>query len=115
MALAAYRNLLRSTRIAFQGDIPTLLSARTAVRDNFNKNRTLPSSSPEFTEQIQYAQEVAKILRENLVQGRAVDGDGDRYKLRIHEHTERGDNDSIKTAGKKGKIDSLAGVKCCSI
>jgi hypothetical protein len=36
-------------------------------------------------------------------------------ELRIHEHTERGDNESVKTAGKKGKIDSLSGVKCCSL
>lgn len=32
-------------------------------------------------------------------------------ELRIHEHTERGDNDSIKMAGNNTKMD---GVKCCS-
>lgn len=32
-------------------------------------------------------------------------------ELRIHEHTERGDNDSIKLGNKNVKMD---GVKCCS-
>jgi hypothetical protein len=31
-------------------------------------------------------------------------------ELRIHEHTERGDNEDIK----KGKGNTLAGAKCCS-
>jgi complex III assembly factor LYRM7 len=71
---------------------------------------------------------VAKILLENIVQGKNI-GD-DRYskyssvverhgririlttslELRIHEHTERGDNDTIKMPnGKKVVID---GKKC---
>ncbi len=32
-------------------------------------------------------------------------------ELRIHEHTERGDNDSIKLGNQSIKVD---GVKCCS-
>jgi len=108
MALAAYRHILRSTRIAFQGDIPTLTAARRAARDGFEQNRDLPPE--EKSKSIQYAEDVAKVLRENLVQGKAVEGDESRYKLRIHEHIERGDNESIKTAGKN----TLAGVKCCS-
>jgi hypothetical protein len=32
-------------------------------------------------------------------------------ELRIHEYTERGDNNSIKLANKNVKVD---GVKCCS-
>jgi complex III assembly factor LYRM7 len=109
MALAAYRHLLRSTRIAFQGDIPTLLSARYEARQKFESNRSLSSGSNELSEQIKLAEEVAKILRENVVQGQAVD-DGSKYKLRIHEHTERGNNEDIKKGGK----DTTLGGKCCS-
>jgi complex III assembly factor LYRM7 len=38
---------------------------------------------------------VGTILQQNVVQGR-FNEEKQRYKLNIHEHTERGDNDSIK-------------------
>jgi len=110
MALVAYRNLLRSARIAFQGDMPTLFAARAEARRKFESNRGLPAGSEEMSNQIAHAEEVAKFLRENVVQGQAT-GDTDNYKLRIHEHTERGDNEDIKKP--KGK-NTLGGVKCCS-
>jgi len=110
MALAAYRHLLRSARIAFQDDLPTLTAARNAARGEFEQNRSLPSE--ETTKQIKHAEEVAQLLRENLVQGKKVEGDEDRYKLRIHEHIERGDNESIKTAVKRR--DTSTEFKCCS-
>jgi len=109
MALAAYRHLLRSTRIAFQGDLPTLTAARRAARDNFDQNRAL-ASAEETSKIIQHAEDVAKILRENVVQGKAVGSEENRFKLRIHEHIERGDNDTVKMSGKG----SLAPGHCCS-
>ncbi|KAF1942758.1 hypothetical protein EJ02DRAFT_433791 [Clathrospora elynae] len=110
MALVAYRNLLRSARIAFQGDMNTLFAARTEARKNFESNRDLRVGSEELQKSLVHAEEVAKFLRENVVQGQAQD-DGENYKLRIHEHTERGDNEDIKQG--KGKS-TLGGVKCCS-
>ncbi|OCL11706.1 mitochondrial zinc maintenance protein 1, mitochondrial [Glonium stellatum] len=112
MALAAYRHLLRSTRIAFQGDINTLVAARYEVRKNFDQSRNLSLNSEEASKRIAQAEEIAKFLRENVVQGEAIDAEASRYKLRIHEHTERGNNEDIKNAG-KGNGNSLAG-KCCS-
>ncbi|KAF9697180.1 hypothetical protein EKO04_004640 [Ascochyta lentis] len=109
MALVAYRNLLRSARIAFQGDANVLSAARVEVRKNFETNRHLQTGSEEFQKQIAHAEEVAKFLRENVVQGQATEGDN--YKIRIHEHTERGDNEDIKK--NKGKT-TLGGTKCCS-
>ncbi|KAH7088168.1 hypothetical protein FB567DRAFT_591583 [Paraphoma chrysanthemicola] len=109
MALVAYRNLLRSARIAFQGDMNTLFAARAEVRRNFESNRNLTVGSEEFSKQITHAEEVAKFLRENVVQGQAAGEDN--YKLRIHEHTERGDNEDIKKPKGKG---TSGGVKCCS-
>ncbi|KAF2644950.1 mitochondrial zinc maintenance protein 1, mitochondrial [Massarina eburnea CBS 473.64] len=109
MALQAYRHLLRSTRILFQGDLPRLFAARATVRSHFEENRGLATGSKEITEQITRAEDVATFLRKNVVQGQAVDEQGN-YKLRIHEHTERGDNEDIK----KGKGNTLAGTKCCS-
>ncbi|EMD89450.1 hypothetical protein COCC4DRAFT_152405 [Bipolaris maydis ATCC 48331] len=110
MALAAYRNLLRSARIAFQGDTHTLVAARAEVRKTFESNRNLRIGSEELQKSLVHAEEVSKFLRENVVQGQAEDPDG-KYKLRIHEHTERGDNEDIKKG--KGKT-TLGGTKCCS-
>ncbi|KAI1124301.1 hypothetical protein F5Y10DRAFT_31913 [Nemania abortiva] len=107
-ALPAYRNLLRATRIVFQGDGMTLNAARANIREAFLKNAALEPASPEYLAAMKHAEEVAKILRENVVQGKR---EGDTYKLRIHEETERGDNDTIKVAGKNL---STGGGKCCS-
>ncbi|PGH17456.1 mitochondrial zinc maintenance protein 1, mitochondrial [Helicocarpus griseus UAMH5409] len=109
--LSAYRLLLRATRIAFQGDIATLTAARTEARKQFDANRRLGVDTPM---RIQHALETAEILRTNVVQGVKVEGEEegvDKYELRIHEHIERGDNDTIKTAGNK-KVTVGVGKTC---
>ncbi|KAF2133122.1 mitochondrial zinc maintenance protein 1, mitochondrial [Dothidotthia symphoricarpi CBS 119687] len=111
MALVAYRSLLRSARIAFQGDLNMLSAARAEARKNFEQNRSLAAGSTELSAQVAHAQEVAKFLRENVVQGQATDKQGN-YKLRIHDETERGDNEDIKKA--QGKNTLGGPVKCCS-
>jgi complex III assembly factor LYRM7 len=103
----------------------TLFAARAEARRNFESNRNLTAGSDELSKQITHAEEVAKFLRENVVQGQAAEegnysmsmksmGHHDlansSTELRIHEHTERGDNEDIKKAGKG----TLGGVKCCS-
>jgi complex III assembly factor LYRM7 len=98
MALVAYRNLLRSARIAFQGTHPTplvrdlkthnlagdmnvLFAARAEARKNFESNRNLAAGSDELSKQITHAEEVAKFLRENVVQGQAADNEGNYSML----------------------------------
>ncbi|GJN81729.1 complex 1 protein (LYR family) domain-containing protein [Purpureocillium lilacinum] len=111
MALVAYRNLLRAARIAFQGDAPVLAAAQDQIRHEFRQRSALDSSSSDTQAALQHADEVAKILRENVVQGkRAVDEEA-TYKLRIHEHTERGDNESIKM-GSMGTLGGGGGCGC---
>ncbi|KAL6856585.1 hypothetical protein J3F83DRAFT_752094 [Trichoderma novae-zelandiae] len=112
MSLAAYRNLLRAARIAFQGDVHVLSAAQTQIRQGFQENRALDSSSS-IENAIRHAEDVATILRKNVVQGQKVESKGDdyTYKLRIHEHTERGDNDSILMAG-NAKGGSGGGCGC---
>lgn len=101
MALAAYRNLLRSTRIAFQGesliflptadfprvcnsclttlgDLPLLTAARKQARTAFSQNATLPPTDPASIAAVAHAEEVAKILRENVVQGKK-ESEEERY------------------------------------
>ncbi|KIW08300.1 uncharacterized protein PV09_01218 [Verruconis gallopava] len=94
MALAVYRQLLRSTRIAFNGDTRMLLSARKLAREGFEANRSL-SNPEEIQNAIQHAKDVGIILKQNVVQGK-YDEANQRYKLNIHEHIERGDNETIK-------------------
>ncbi|KAI1658604.1 hypothetical protein F4813DRAFT_388370 [Daldinia decipiens] len=103
MALQAYRGLLRAARAAFQGDERVLTAARASIRESFRVNASLESTDPELPGAIKHAEEVAAILRQNIVQGKK---DGEIYKLRIHEDTERGDNDTVKFPnGQTAKID----------
>jgi len=108
MALQAYRHLLRSTRIAFAGDARLLHAARVEARNAFQQNAALSPDSPETAAAVAHAEEVAQILKENVVQGKK--GGDNLYKLRIHEHTERGDNDTIKIAN--GKTVVIDGKTC---
>ncbi|KAI1635259.1 hypothetical protein F4809DRAFT_465330 [Biscogniauxia mediterranea] len=110
-ALPAYRNLLRAARIAFQGDDRVLTAARASIREGFRAKASLEPSNPELPGAIKHAEEVASILRQNVVQGKK---EGEAYsmvggwspELRIHKDTERGDNDTVKLPnGKTVKID----------
>ncbi|CAD6501658.1 BgTH12-01908 [Blumeria graminis f. sp. triticale] len=100
MALAAYRQLLRSIRIAFQDDITLLQASRMKARAEFDEKINLSIASPLYSTAITHALDVSRVLRENVVQGRRLKNDAEdqtaRYKLRIHKYTERGDNDSVK-------------------
>jgi len=81
MALVAYRHLLRSTRIAFQGDLPLLHAARLQARNAFSKNASLAPNDPSILPAIAHAEEVAKILRENVVQGKRVEEGSDKFSM----------------------------------
>ncbi|KAI0886392.1 uncharacterized protein GGS22DRAFT_128183 [Annulohypoxylon maeteangense] len=107
MALPAYRGLLRAASIAFRGDERVLSAARSSIREGFRANASLEPTNPEVPGAIKHAEEVAAILRQNIVQGKK---DGERYKLRIHEETERGDNDTVKFPG--GQTVKIDGKKC---
>lgn len=128
--LAAYRHLLRATRLAFQGifiplllpfppakpdaprnldDATTLLASRKHARDSFNTNRKLDTGSVEAGQALEHVQGVTQILRENVVQGRQVGEQGERYKLRMHEHTQRLDNETAGTL--KGTTKSFREIK----
>ncbi|KAL8243845.1 hypothetical protein R6Q59_010103 [Mikania micrantha] len=110
MALAAYRNLLRATRVAFQGDHQMLVAARSQARAGFDKSRSLEPSSDAAQKEVAHAEGVAEILRRNLVQGKQVDGKKNAYQLRIHEDTERGDNDTIRNPRVPGGKVKIGGI-----
>jgi hypothetical protein len=60
------------------GDTHMLLAARTHARQGFVDNRTL-SEDVKIVESIAYAEEVARVLRENVVQGKEEDGKPGTY------------------------------------
>lgn len=99
MALVAYRNIMRAAKIAFQGDLPILSAAQVQIRSEFRQKASLDPSDESIPAAIAHAEEVAKVLRENIVQGKQMEEKDNTYKLRIHKDTERGDNESIKMAG----------------
>ena len=82
MALAAYRNLLRATRIAFQGDHHLLHAARTQARSGFDNLSSLDPESEQAIKEIKHAEGVAEVLRHNIVQGQKV-GDSDVLRMII--------------------------------
>ncbi|KAK5169632.1 Mitochondrial zinc maintenance protein 1, mitochondrial [Saxophila tyrrhenica] len=92
--LLTYRHLLRATRLAFGDDTPTLLASRAQARASFLSNAALEPGDTEATTAIEHAQGVTKILREHVVQGRNVGGE--QYRLRIHEHTQKLNNEQAK-------------------
>ncbi|KAK6543268.1 Mitochondrial zinc maintenance protein 1, mitochondrial [Orbilia ellipsospora] len=106
-AIQAYRSLLRASRLAFQGDSRLLLASQHQIRSQFERERDNPESEAKDTadSKIQHAFEVAKYLRQNIVQAAKAEGE-DTFKLRIHDETERGDNESVKSPlkGRVGKF-----------
>jgi len=109
MALAAYRHLLRATKIAFEGDTHLLHAARIQAREGFNKSRSLNASSDEAVKGIEHAEGVAEVLRHNIVQGKKIEGK-EALQLRIHKDTERGDNNTIKDPMGKGGTVKIGGI-----
>lgn len=65
------------------GDLPTLTAARLQVRQGFESNRGLSTGSDEVNKGIQYAEDVALILRQNVVQGQAQEGDDHYSKIQL--------------------------------
>jgi hypothetical protein len=62
------------------GDLPVLHAARSTIRDSFRNNSSIDPSSPEYAPAIAHAEQVAKLLRENIVQGKKIEGD-ERYSM----------------------------------
>ncbi|KAJ5795780.1 uncharacterized protein N7518_004320 [Penicillium psychrosexuale] len=101
-AKGVYRQLLRSTRVAFHNDPPIFIAARQEVRKKFEENRR---PAVDTGMQIKHGIEVADILRHNIVQGAREQGDeAAKWELNIHDQIERGDNDSVKIGDQNVKI-----------
>ena len=100
MALAAYRHVLRSSRIAFHGtlrqswvtameltrisagDTRILSAARIEARSRFDSHRTLSPEGLDAKQKIAEAEEIARILRQNIVQGQQTEPTEEGHKYR---------------------------------
>ncbi|KTW31847.1 uncharacterized protein T551_01108 [Pneumocystis jirovecii RU7] len=104
--LSSYRGLLRATKITFKGfpgknnisaltinalgDLPLLKASRKRIRDTFDHDKEKNLSEDEIRKKVAYANDVARTLRKNVVQGRL--NQAGRYSLRIHHDTEHSSN-----------------------
>lgn len=116
LALSAYRNSLRATRIAFTEDLVALNSARNQIKGEM-KLATSPSNPLlKVDERVDLLNQISEFLRHNIVQGKknGQEQGKDKYLLNIHKDTELGDNDDIKTKSTLNADGSpMAGASCC--
>ncbi|KAG8938311.1 hypothetical protein FRC03_007424, partial [Tulasnella sp. 419] len=94
-ARASYRSLLRASTHTFRGDEPVLQAFYQKTREEFVKGRSI-TDVRQYEERIKLAQEVAKIIRTNIVQAEQVSPEDDTWSIRMTKDTELGDNHSIK-------------------
>lgn len=57
------------------GDERVLSAAQQQIRQGFRDKSSLEPSDPALAASIRHAEEVAKVLRNNVVQGRSEEGD----------------------------------------
>lgn len=105
-SLQAYRGLIRAANLAFQGDAAALRAACERIRGEY---KVPVEDETDLKRRLQLAKDVAHILRTNVVQGVKKD-DTERYKLKIHNETELGDNDD-RFGPTQGSGESSGG--CC--
>ncbi|CAO3659588.1 unnamed protein product [Umbelopsis vinacea] len=115
VALKAYKNLLQAQKQTFGADLTALQAAHAKTYAEFTKSKE--ESDPKIIEEkIGLANQVASILRSNIVQGvkKEDQKDVDVYELKFHSGIELGDNDSIRKAKgshRKSKKQQTSG--CC--
>ncbi|KAF8652727.1 hypothetical protein AX16_004226 [Volvariella volvacea WC 439] len=94
-ARSAYRNLLRASSDTFSGDANVLQAFREKMRTDALAYKDI-TNPEEYEQSVKLSNEIAQILRKNIVQGRRVEGSEDTWKLRITRDTELGSNETIK-------------------
>lgn len=92
---AAYRRLFRARKILFQGDSTALTQSRTAIRNEFEKNRHLIVTTPAtttpnggnevFEAAIAAADEATDMMLHGIIQGKLNEGSG-HYGTSVENH-----------------------------
>ncbi|EPX72443.1 uncharacterized protein SOCG_00206 [Schizosaccharomyces octosporus yFS286] len=87
-ARSCFRNLWRASREVFEGDSVILEDAKTRIRSGFRESAGLVGD--QANKKVNLGNEIASILRKNLVQ--AVKRDDGVYSLKIRDSTEINEN-----------------------
>ncbi|KAF8479018.1 RF-1 domain-containing protein [Russula ochroleuca] len=100
-ARSVYRDLWRASGTTFAGDPPILLAFRQKIRRDSLEQYSVADEEV-FKNNLKLGREIADFLRKNIVQAERLqmqpgEETAETYKIRITEHTELGDNDTIKT------------------
>ncbi|ORZ05587.1 hypothetical protein BCR42DRAFT_427930 [Absidia repens] len=115
-AITAYRQLLKTQRQVFGNDLRAIQAAQKETHARFMQFKD-ETNTDILDEKLALANQVATLLKQNVVQGESKDGE--RFKLNITKDTELGDNDSIKNSknihrkGKKRSSKAGAASACC--
>ncbi|KAH8983709.1 RF-1 domain-containing protein [Lactarius hatsudake] len=99
-ARSVYRDLWRASSTTFSGDPPVLSAFRQKIRKDALDQRVIKDEEV-FRSNLIIGREIAVFLRKNIVQAERLqripgEDDMETYKIRITEHTELGDNSTIK-------------------
>ncbi|KAH9063715.1 hypothetical protein EDB83DRAFT_799497 [Lactarius deliciosus] len=99
-ARSVYRDLWRASSTTFSGDLPVLSAFRQKIRKDALDQRAIKDEDV-FRSNLNIGREIAVFLRKNIVQAERLQripgaDDMETYKIRITEHTELGDNSTIK-------------------
>ncbi|EPY53986.1 hypothetical protein SPOG_02791 [Schizosaccharomyces cryophilus OY26] len=87
-ARSCFRNLWRASRELFEGDAVILEAAKARIRTGFRESAGL--AGDQAKEKVNLGNEVASLLRRNVVQ--AVKQDNGVYSLKIRDSTEISEN-----------------------
>ncbi|ODQ64926.1 hypothetical protein NADFUDRAFT_51524 [Nadsonia fulvescens var. elongata DSM 6958] len=107
---AGLRAFIKATKLAFPGDAFLQGEARNNLRAGFIEHKHYSPTSTEALACVKHLEDLSTVLTTQVIQGQRQAENQDKFYLNIHDKIERGDNDSIKTAGKN----TLAmGGGCC--
>lgn len=98
-------------------DLFVLGQAKTNIRKGFEDGRKLDAADEDVKVRLEHINGVAYVLRTQVVQGQKHNPDKEMYRLNLHQESEMGDNESVKSPApmpamkgkKKGKK-----IGCCS-
>ncbi|RHZ65800.1 hypothetical protein Glove_311g31 [Diversispora epigaea] len=109
--LNAYKQLLRVQREIFNEDLFAMTEARNTTYKEFSKNKN-ENDELKIDEQINQAIDVTKFLKSNVAQA-VLNPDKSRFKVRITENHELGDNESIKNSVSTKELKQRMSGVCC--
>jgi len=118
-ARSAYRTLYRAASSTFAGDDHVLKAFKSKMRSEALIATSI-TAPEEYQRQIQLTQDIANVLKKNVVQAAKVDDrdESETWRIRITADTELGDNETIKQPAPRSsrslrKSEKEIPLRCC--